>query len=952
MATTLTWTGLGAVNTWSTPQNWNPQEIPQSLDDLVFPLGGANANNNMLSLHVRSITFSGNGSPRIFGNTVGLFHAMTNNGTGEARVDLPILLVGASPVFAVTGTNQLRVSGAISGNATLARIRKIGSGTLILSGNNTYAGVSYVEGGTLAVGYDLALGSADPTAGTVVTHGGTLSVLPGVTLTEPIALSGLGFYSTSVELRASGAATLSGPITMTNAAIHVEVGGTLLIDGSIGGSGILTKAGPGRVVLAGATPNSYSGKTYVKDGTLDLTKNASVLAVPGDLEIGPPAAGNPTAVVRFNQTGQFGGTSVTVNASALLDLNGFNKRLSDLTLNDGGDVQTGTGVLSFNAGGTIQVGSVSLLGSTANSTIGGIIQLPANNTLRFDVAPYGPAPVGLPPELDVTANISGSADDIQLKRSGFQKLGTGQMRVSGNSGFAGSAVVNAGTLVVAGAGALGSTNGSTLVNNDAVLALEGAITINNEGVGLNSTAVPSLQNRSGNNGWTGPVTLQVNSTVGVSSSGALHLVGEINGAGSLAKVGPGTLTLSGTANNTHAGNTFVDQGTLVLGKSAFLQAIPHDLIVGSGVPGAPSAVARFANHDQIFANITVNGTGLLDLNGWDEYAGDLTLNIGGDVQTLAGSLYVLGATGVTVNPGADTTSTISGRLGFDTGNRTITVGSGATSPGVNDLEVTAVIFQANPTVNLTKAGPGRARFSGNNTYTGTTILAEGVLQVDGAQAQSPLSLNGRLQGGGSVGNISYSSSSAAVIAPGASSGLLTCDGLTGNVNGRGFLDIELNGLLPGSQHDQLNVVGTVNLTGITLRANLGFASSPGETFVIINNDRSEAVTGTFRGLAQNARLYINGELFRISYTGGSGNDVVLTRQVTPPRPSLTVEIASPTAVRLLWPTNSQFFNLQANTNLATANWSAILGAPSVIGSNYVVTNVMSGPHKSYRLISP
>jgi len=227
-----------------------------------------------------------------------------------------------------------------------------------------------------------------------------------------------------------------------------------------------------------------------------------------------------------------------------------------------------------------------------------------------------------------------------------------------------------------------------------------------------------------------------------------------------------------------------------------------------------------------------------------------------------------------------------------------------------------------------------------------------VLQVDGAQSQSPLSLNGRLQGVGAVGNISYSSSSAAVVAPGASSGILTCDGLTGNVNGRGFLDIELNGLLPGSQHDQLNVLGTVNLTGIALRANLGFASSPGDTFVIINNDKADLVTGTFRGLAQNARLYIGGELFRISYSGGTGNDVVLTRQETPPRPALTIEVASPTSVRLLWPTNSQFFNLQSTTNLATANWSAILGAPGVIGSNYVVTNVMTSPQKSYRLVSP
>jgi fibronectin-binding autotransporter adhesin len=950
LSATLTWTGNGALNTWSLPQNWDPPVTPQSLDSLVFPFGGVSANNNMTGLNLLSITFNGTGNPRILGNAIGLATGITNNCQGEAWVDLPIQLTGGTAILAVSGTNAMKVTRAISSPSL--GLRKVGTGTLTLSGSNTFEGAVTVETGIVAVGYDLALGTT--TAGTVVNNGATLKLLPGVTILEPLTVTGAGVGGTNGAIRAAGTVTVSGPVAINAATINVDLAGLALIDGGISGTGPLTKAGAGRVVLAGATPNSYSGKTYVVDGTLDLTKNASVLAVPGDLEIGPAAAGNPVAVTRFNQVGQFGGTSVTVNASALLDLNGFNLQLAELTLNDGGDAQTGAGILSFNGVATIQAGSVSLLGSSAGSTISGNIRLPANDTLHFEVATYSPgAPLGLPPELDVPASISGAADNVNLKRAGFQKLGAGSMRVSGNSGFAGSAVVDAGTLVVAGTGALGSTNGSTLVNNAAVIALEGGLTIYNELLGLSSTATPALENRSGNNGWTGPVTLQANSTVGVSSIGALHLVCEVNGAGSLTKVGPGTLTLSGTFNNTHVGNTYVHQGTLVLGKSAFLQAVPHDLIIGSGLPGAPAAVARFSNHDQIFASITVNGSGLLDLNGWDEYAGDLTLNGGGDVQTLAGSLYVLGATGVTVNPGPDTTSTVSGRLGFDAGNRTINVGSGAATPSVNDLEVTAVIFQANPAVNLTKAGPGRARFSGINTYTGTTILSDGVLQVDGAQSQSPVSLNGRLQGGGSVGNITYTSSSAAVIAPGGSSGILNCEGLTGNINGRGFFDVELNGLVPGSQHDQLNVLGTVNLSGIMLRANLGFASSPGDSFVIINNDKSEAVTGTFRGLAQNARLYIGGELFRINYAGGSGaNDVVLTRQVTPPQPKLTIEIASSTSVRLTWPTNSQFYNLQSTTNLTTANWSTVFGAPGVSGSNYVVTNVMTGTNKFYRLISP
>ena len=173
----------------------------------------------------------------------------------------------------------------------------------------------------------------------------------------------------------------------------------------------------------------------------------------------------------------------------------------------------------------------------------------------------------------------------------------------------------------------------------------------------------AFYSRTGQNTWTGPITLSVDSSI--RSDNLLILSAVIGGAGALTKTGPGTLTLGGSASNTHGGNTFVNEGVVLLVKDALLQAVPHDLIIGTGLPGAPFALVQYLSTDQVWANITVNGNSLLDLNGFDEYAGDLTLNQGGDVQTLAGSLYVNGVNGVTVNPGTNTTSTISGRLGFD-----------------------------------------------------------------------------------------------------------------------------------------------------------------------------------------------------------------------------------------------------------------------------------------------
>src|SRR5262249_11630519 len=89
--------------------------------------------------------------------------------------------------------------------------------------------------------------------------------------------------------------------------------------------------------------------------------------------------------------------------------------------------------------------------------------------------------------------------------------------------------------------------------------------------------------------------------------------------------------------------------------------------------------------------------------------------------------------------------------------------------------------------------------------------------------------------------------------------------------------VQING---GASFDSLDVAGTVSLGGATLTASLGagFTPSAGQTFTIINNDGTDMVIGTFAGLAQGATVVIGGRPFTTSYTGGTGNDVVLTAQ--------------------------------------------------------------------------
>ncbi|WP_037328883.1 BspA family leucine-rich repeat surface protein, partial [Runella zeae] len=98
------------------------------------------------------------------------------------------------------------------------------------------------------------------------------------------------------------------------------------------------------------------------------------------------------------------------------------------------------------------------------------------------------------------------------------------------------------------------------------------------------------------------------------------------------------------------------------------------------------------------------------------------------------------------------------------------------------------------------------------------------------------------------------------------------------------LEIAINGTTigdgTGSTYSQLNVAGEVNLTGLNLVFSGSYTPTGGETFTIVNNDGTDAIVGTFNGLAQGATISNfrgSGLNATISYTGGAdNNDVVIT----------------------------------------------------------------------------
>ncbi len=163
--------------------------------------------------------------------------------------------------------------------------------------------------------------------------------------------------------------------------------------------------------------------------------------------------------------------------------------------------------------------------------------------------------------------------------------------------------------------------------------------------------------------------------------------------------------------------------------------------------------------------------------------------------------------------------------------------------------------------------------------------ANSTVRIDGTVTTSIYTLPaGRLEGSGTIVG-ALSANSGATVAPGNSPGTLNTDNF--DLQSGATLEIEIGGVNAGntaSDHDQVNVTGTVTLAGIPDVSQFNsFTSSVGDQFTIISNDGADAVSGTFSGLPEGSTIsdFLGTGLGAIvSYAGGDGNDVVLTAAET------------------------------------------------------------------------
>ncbi len=617
--------------------------------------------------------------------------------------------------------SYLRVPGLISGGGAL---RKVGSGSVYLTGSNTYTGQTTLDAGELIAGSASALGA---TSGTTRINGGFLGVLPDTvpfTVSESLSIGSTG----SVNLRRL--AGVNGPITLdANAAFQVEPGTAILSNLAFNGPATIQVIEPF---------NPAAGNVF--DFATALTGN-------GDLTWSIPATYTAIARGASSRTGatrvQAGGTLQLGNAAVIADRSAVEVRDAS-TLDINGTV---LGLSSLTGTGNVNLG--------ADTTNPGRLTLSSNAPFTFP------------------GRIVGNGQ--------FIKSGTANLTLSGTSNFSGGLRIDQGQLTVGAANALSDNSaiaiatGATLsfafsdtvpsiqnqgtvnVTSPAVaLSLTGNLineaagtlnfgargsnvvgTLDNAGnINLNGTelTVGQLVMRSGivsDTFLAGSIIAQADYVV-QSGTVSANLRGDVQ----LVKGGVDTATLSGR--NRYTGETKIDLGTLSLAITGALPASQVTVgdnailllnnnnqtigaLVGQGQVQLGSARLTIDLLDNLAFDGTISGTGIVRKTGNGTWTVRTAQRFSGGIEVLGGTLQAdgpnsLGTGSVQVQP-----------------------------PGVLNIvgpqRITSLLNAG--TVSLTAP---TLQFSGDFTNTGVLNAGTGTLETIGAAGNQTIDLGNRTIG--------------------------------------------------------------------------------------------------------------------------------------------------------------------------------------------------------------
>jgi fibronectin-binding autotransporter adhesin len=618
------------------------------------------------------------GVSKVLANSLIMTNGTIEAGDADRSYSTPVTLADSS-VNTVTGdTQKLTLTGVVSGGGSL---QKTGDAELSLTAANTYSGGTSIDAGTLSLS-----GSGLPGSGSVtINDPGLLYVDAGATKVFNMALSGDGSLTKEggFQLQLLGPSLgISGTIRPNNGLIIIDpTGGNMTGEPDVFFSS--TDAGDGIVF-----GEQFNGKT-IPLGNLDGSgsENAKLRCDFG---------ANGFRTLSVNQTVDGAFTGVIEQSNASRDFALVKTGAAKLTLS--GDNTFGQGTTISN--GTLQIERADSLGNADGTR---------NVTLRDGT---------LDLSFDGTGGAYASATTHYTALFNTLTLG----------GVAGATptVLTSGT--VGSGAALGIANSIVYdAAND-----PGAATIPGRFITVGTSGISSREIAVGDSAAT---------TTELEISGQMGRVGTGDGQSTtIRKTGAGSLTISGQNNFP---GLQVEGGTLVVNNAQALgvaKVLAHLVTVSNGmvnVNGFSPSIGGLSDGGGTTGTILNDGGG----------AATLTAGSSGATTTFSGSiadgsqplaLTKIGAGTLTLNGAntySDTTTVNGGTLRIGNGATTGTLGSGPVVLTSGELrfyrsdDVTASTNVISGAGNLAKQGAGKATLTGNNTYTGTTSVEGGTLEI-------------------------------------------------------------------------------------------------------------------------------------------------------------------------------------------------------------------------------
>jgi autotransporter-associated beta strand protein len=781
------------------------------------------------SVNIGGLTLSGTGdSVSVTGGLLdtGSSGAVTGNGSGGAASIFAdaLTLSGSNNTLTVTGGEFNNLNGTDQGNV-LGGSASVSVSALSLSG----AGDSLaITGGELTnttggAGGTAAGGGAFLTAVNLsLSAGATLSVVGG----SVVGTGAEGSASVSIgTLSGAGVVTMDG----SGALLQISSGN---FSGIIEGNESLQMLTSGFLTLSGA--NSYSSGTTIALGTINVDTGGALgtggITNSSNLNyIDNALAGSNT--IQNNGTLSFSNNASANNASVT--------NLGDVYFNNNSNagsvtlVNGATGLLAFRDGSSAQ-----------NATLLNLDGAPA--TIDFlDQSNAG------------SSTITNGTDDLLS----FQ-----------TSSSAGSAVItNRGTMTFSGSsGNPPSTAGSANITTDAgaTLLFQGFSTGGTAQLTTNSGGFTDFSGEGGAPVTVGSIagsgTYDLGSSdvaVGANSlsTTVLGVIMDGGAGGSLTKIGSTTLTLSG--NNTYSGGTLISDGTLTVDTGGSLGT---GLVTNNStlryIDDATAGSVTIANPTGtlVFSQNATADTATIFNNSYMDFIGSSTadnafitdnLSLGFLFTSTAGSATIITNNGGSLSfsetaSGGTARIILNGTGDLDISNETagtpVTVGSvegsGNVFLGGNNLadgsnnlstSLSGIIADGGTDNNsggsLTKIRTGTLTLSGDNSYTGGTLLMDGNLVAGSAQALGTGSV--AVQGG----TLSLN-------------GPRTLDIGGDYTQTGGTLQLGLAGIIPG-QWDRLNIAGTASLGGTLSLVSYGTLEYHDNTTLTLL--ASTGVSGTF-----------------------------------------------------------------------------------------------------------